>query len=569
MTTVSPHRSSVSKHDKLPPFLRFGLAGSAMLLVSLSIATFVVAAFLPLYTDEVGWKHIQGRLGFDGLESVSIYPSCSDAGLPIPALLLPFRLFETAAYQGISGPQHIRAIGVAVALGWIALAWLLLWRGLRKHASVWLPGILVVSIATLGIMPFLLVLNRPEQVLLIGMTLFAIPVLTTPPAGPRSPLADASIALLLVALGGYFFASHPRAIFALPLLLLSINHSLARKRIAVVAGVSASVLCWVALSDWSARTRCDDPGVAASFANESILSAASQGTLGTFGLHMLALWYFLPGRALYVSQMRMDQPVTSDLVPHLVTFWTQTIGVATQAVFALLVMVGAVAFVHLAVRAMRRRCITPAHLALGSLWAFYLASILTRATRHSYEQALMTPVLAMAALGSLWISREALGGVLGPARLRMLALAGVGLLAVTSVFSQAVLLVSYARYVTGEWAQPGYPAGQRFSISTADYEALQPQIIETARMCGIEPANNPRRLVVDELTWFALQPTYRPILATYIDERGWGRSISDHRKFLSLRGSEGMVVGCQWVPTQLRGEAIRNGQFCCVPSFGQ
>lgn len=534
---------------------------------ALAAATFRVAVHVPLYTDEMGWKVIQARYGLDGGRTTSPLPTCSVTEFDVPPLLKPFRLLDTAVYEGISGPLAVRGIGVALAASWGLLLWALLRRAASGRVPASVLALLVASFATLGSMPFLVVLNRPEQVLLIGITLFFVPLVAGPPARRRSLPAELALAIAVTAGCGYFFAAHPRAVFALPLALLCVAGVLNRRPVAAATGLSVVLLCAVTLSDWSLRTQCDDPAIASILARESILSSAAQGRLGDYLAYAVALFLDDPARVLYLSPLRLDAPTTSNMIPVASGPLAMFSGALVQALLSALVVAGAVAFLLAMRDAIARRRVGLRELALAALWAFYGASVVARVTRLTYEAALMEPVMAMAALGSLWAAWDALDDADVAARLRRIGAVAFAALVATSVASQAALLAGYSAYAAGPWGEPGYLEGQRFSVSSSGYDEVAGPILETARLCRIDVAARPRHLIVDELTFFALQQARQPLLATYLDERTWGYEIRDHRALLEKVGSEGMVVGCHRVPLALQAEAVRHGEFCCLPSF--
>jgi len=535
--------------------------------IGLTAATFAVAAFLPVYTDEIVWKLLQGRYFYDGGRAGVAFATCGVRSVALPWLLTPFRMFDSLIYENISGPAMVRAIGIAQAGAAGLLIWYGLHRALHRVCSGRLLLCLVLAVLTLGIMPFLLILNRPEQVMLIGMVLFAIPPLLMPASPPRAIWADMGLGALLALFCGYFFSAHPRAVFALPLVLVCIHHIFTRRWVAVLVGVLVSIFCGVALLDWAGRTKCADPLIAYALALDSSLDAILQGEFTRFLLYFT--WRFLrdPAKFLYFSVLRMDQISTENMIPPGTTVWALAASVLAEAVLAGLMLAGGVAFWLLARRAWRRWRVTTAEVALACVWAFYGWAVLARATKASYEAALIEPVMAIAALGSLWVARRRLVRLFGARGVRRAGALGFAVLIGVSVFSQTVLIGTYLPAARGAWAVGGYPVGQKFSVSTADYAVLRQKILATARRCGIEPVNTTRHPVLDELTVFAMQPVYLPIIATYIDEQGWGKGIRDYRAFLAGVGSDGMVVGCQWVPEQLRGDAIQDGAFCCLPSF--
>jgi hypothetical protein len=175
--------------------------------------------------------------------------------------------------------------------------------------------------------------------------------------------------------------------------------------------------------------------------------------------------------------------------------------------------------------------------------------------------------MVLVSLGSIWVARDIISERLGAFRVRRFARFGFAALIGISILNQVALLAVYSQSAVGAWTDPGYPRGQIYSFTAFGYDGLRPKILETAARCGIDPASHPRHLVVDGLTYFALDSSYQPIFMTYIDERGWGKKIADIGGLLAKLHSEGMVAGCEWIPSKLRSKAVENGQFCCLPAF--
>jgi hypothetical protein len=150
----------------------------------LALVSFGMAALLPVYTDEIVWKMIQGRLGYDGFEvrSGTMVPTCGPDAFPSPPLMLPFRLLDTMMYQWIPDPLVIRLVGIGFFIVWLAGTWLLLQRLVPPLADRWTIAGASIAFVTLGVMPFLMVISRPEQPLLIGITVLLMICM-----GERSP----------------------------------------------------------------------------------------------------------------------------------------------------------------------------------------------------------------------------------------------------------------------------------------------------------------------------------------------------------------------------------------------
>ena len=125
------------------------IAVTAMMI--LALVSFGMAALLPVYTDEIVWKMMQGRLGYDGFEvrSGTMVPSCGSDAFTVPPLLLPFRLLDTLMYQWISEPLMIRFVGIGFFIAWLVGTWLLLQRLVTPLADRWTIAGALVAFVTL------------------------------------------------------------------------------------------------------------------------------------------------------------------------------------------------------------------------------------------------------------------------------------------------------------------------------------------------------------------------------------------------------------------------------------
>jgi hypothetical protein len=85
-------------------------------------------------------------------------------------------------------------------------------------------------------------------------------------------------------------------------------------------------------------------------------------------------------------------------------------------------------------------------------------------------------------------------------------------------------------------------------------------------MCGVDEPDSIRGLVVDDLTYFAYMTSWRPLHRLGV-LRVWNGSITDPIAYLRARSSSGIVVGCLYLPLELRARAHRVGPFCCLGPF--
>jgi len=549
---------------------RYSLLGYGSVAVALlAFASFTVAFFLPIYTDEIVWKAYQDRMWYDGFQSTGSFLTCGAHSFRTPLLLAPFRLLDTAVYEELDQPLGIRAIGVGLALAWGFITWLLLRCSVGRTIS---PGTIatgVIAFSTVGIMPFLLVLNRPEQVLLIAITLLTIPLLQDESPTKRSLPTEIAAALGFVFFCGYVLAAHQLGILTIPLMLLFLVRFFPRKSIVGLSAVAVVVIGVTAFLDWNRRWQCGDPSLKLTFFKDNIMFAVQSGELR----HYLRMWLellwtdFAPFS--YLSEFLFKRHYTSPLLPGAPDIVRISLSMGIFVLFAFILSVGACAFGLLMRNSVRtRRGVVPL-LTLGWIWGFYIFAVFARLVRNEYQAELIEPVMVLMALASLWLARGLIVGRFGASRSLMVARGTFAALIGLSILSQLALLAIYTPYAFGSWSDPGYPSELKYSISGFGYERLRPKILETAALCDIDPNRHPQHVVVDELTYFALEPAYQPFFATYLHESNWGENISDIRGLLDSWNSAGMIVGCQWVPHKLRSEAIENGQFCCLRKFAR
>jgi hypothetical protein len=536
----------------------------------LALVSFGMAALLPVYTDEIVWKVMQGRLGYDGFEvrSGTMVPSCGPDAFTVPPLLLPFRLLETLMYQWISEPLMIRLVGIGFFIAWLVGTWLLLQRFVPPLADRWTIAGALVAFVTLGVMPFLMVISRPEQLLLIGITALLTICMGERPRPPRSLSREAISAIVLVFGSAMLLAAHQRAIFALPLMALAALKLLYRRAVTVVAILAMAYFAVTAYVDSTIRWACPgDPSASSLFEMASIGFAAGSGHLLHYLAQLMKMLLEHPAHFFFLSQIGFLSYHTSYIIPGYPWHWVGlSLTMAVAAFVGVMSTCGFCAFLVILIGTVRQHRVSVEACALASVWALLFASLFARLWRSDYEETLVEPLLGLVSILSIWVARDEIGRWLGAVFSRRVTHSAFSILLLLSIVSQVALIAGYSGYAVGSWVTPGYAKGQKWSVANFGYGQLRSQITETAAACVINP-DHAHHLVVDELTFFALRQAHQPFLMTYLDENLWGWGISDVRALLTREQSAGMVVGCQWVPSTLRSEATVNGPFCCIPAF--
>ena len=89
----------------------------------------VLAGMLvPVYPDEIGWR-FQERAWIDGGLDIGLNDNCGPNTIArAPWFMMPVRWYSATANRIFADPLFIRLEGVACALAWIALFWVLAGR---------------------------------------------------------------------------------------------------------------------------------------------------------------------------------------------------------------------------------------------------------------------------------------------------------------------------------------------------------------------------------------------------------------------------------------------------------
>ena len=194
--------------------------GWPRLAVLVLLAGLGLAALLPVYSDEVVWR-LSERAAIDGFDKLSS-DLCGPNTLAVPPwFMLPVRHYSAWFNLRFAAPGWVRASGVGYALVQVGLWWRLIGQIAGDRART--ARALFFGLAGLGVMPLLLVLSRPEQPLLLCLTLALLL------AGPgwrggkaQAVEAVALRSLAIVVLGALALSYHMKAMVLVPALMLAI-----------------------------------------------------------------------------------------------------------------------------------------------------------------------------------------------------------------------------------------------------------------------------------------------------------------------------------------------------------
>lgn len=542
--------------------MKVSLSNSAAVTVVLVFVALIVSGLLvPIYADEVSTKMTQATVFLHDGRMLTAIPQC----LRYPTMRIPASWYPAAAvYQGLySGlnPLMIRVSGIIFGLLFVLAAALGLRRVAPGNLPYWplLAGF--VAVLGLGVLPFTLVLSRSEQWFLLLLTYFAFSPLLSPRGGV---LFSGLHALVFVTCTSLLFYTHPKAAFFAPVVIVSGWIAFRGRRWLQILTAAFAIVC-LAQSVLAAKELFDcenAPIIAAAFSKQtSSLSALVVepvglmlqlgGNLLTFPKKVIDHSVF---QLVYQSSWLPSVPV-GDALDGLVRLVNPLIAGCLLLVIALGLALPPVAFVFARIRG----SLGDLHFLTGILWLSLVAHLAIYRTWNFYGGILVIGILIL-------LIALSLGGIPWSKHLRKAGSAVLVSLCTVFLLSTLVLVSSILPRLINDGGARGLGVpGQPLSVPTFTYPAQREKIRRFASFCGLE-GDSARRLVVDDLTYFAFDGLREPMHLVYISESGMGPDIKggDLIGFLNRMASPGVIAQCTFLPPAVRQYAMEDGNLCCV-----
>jgi hypothetical protein len=417
---------------------------------------------------------------------------------------------------------------------------------------------IVAVFSGLGLMPFLLVMNRPELTIQLGvaaLVLGAVVVRRAPPRWLRSEGVRLVCYLLLIVV---LLGAHPKTLVFAPLFVVT--------GALWLRGWAPRMVALAVLLATAAQTHV--------FASERYAcpnDAWTAGKLAEVAVPVSAAWR---APAAFVRQARENLFATPRYFGHLgfkgnyMAGWlpdharlARLDDVGDGCVYAAIGLLGlgvAAAFAHALWVLARERRLDPARGLALVLVSSLAAQIALQGHKNAYD-------------GALLITLGGLGLVLGwppdaARRFRRPLQAVFVFLVLTTLLSEGRLLYHFGPWATGKWLAGGNLPGEiEGTISGFRYARVNAEVRAAAERCGIDVAQRPKFVLVDDLTYPALAGATYPLHTMGVS--WWGVGIPDQFEFLRAFGSEGVVVRCRSVTPELQARARRSGELCCLPTF--
>jgi hypothetical protein len=530
------------------------------------IAALVGGFFIPVYTDEIGWR-FQERAGFDGVDKL-FSDICGPNTLAAPPFfMMPARYFSSILNSLFADPLFIRISGMIYAAGIVALALRLINKLAADQRDRLFFQTFVLSLLAIGMMPFLLVWSRPEQpILLCLLTVLPIALASrqSEPRGVRALLPAIAVILLWIVAISY----HLKGLFLFPVFAACLFYASQRISAAIRLGSGAVFLALTASAAvyWVGRMGCpDSPILASHFAQNSLGGAIASVRSVPEALAVGKQMFANLGLTDYVMPVAPSPFPLSDWLER--GQMSESLGFVVFllliAIWAMALVAGVAALVAGLIDAWRKRRIDP-RLVLSL--ACLIAIVGWNATQN-WVNAYEAPFVLVTMLIAIVLAFSADPR---PARRRGWVEKVTAGLAVLALLNPLALAAIWSPSMARAASQPGYIEKQPYSVGLFGYAQMRKDIEAAAKLCRIPAPAKAQGLLLDEVTYFAWMESRLPqhrlgVLSV------WNGEIDDPVAYLKTRKSDGMLLGCHLLDDDLRARAKSVGDICCLapPDWGE
>lgn len=522
----------------------------------------ISGVYLPLYSDEIVTKFNVARFFLENGQMVSFFPQCaSSVGHAVSWVFYPAAILISAVYAHLE-PLGIRISGIVLALVWFIL---LAWWCYRQSPLEWVTRFtLLAAFGALGIVPYLWVMSRPEQFMLLPIMFFCIAGLYAYQL--KGAFKQAAMAVLLVVLLSIFFYAHPKSLFFAPFFMvaawMATRSFPSIVRSALVVYVVA--LAVQALIDANTLGACADaPAVQAILSSNivrpDLLLSDPAKFFNVLGTNLLQ---FFPR---VMRHLAFSSTFQSGWLPPLSQQpgYLGVLNVAIKLFLCLFIALSHLAALVAAYVALRSRQLSIPLVLAGLLAGADLINVLLYNVQNFYAGTQYVPISMIITL--LLFQHLPTYSFASIVRKREPLIATV--VAALSVISMATLLflVTPNLVRSADFPQASLP-GQPLSIPVLNTRAHQDSIRELGKLCNI-PEQSAEFLVVDHMTYFAYLKNRDPIHVLYVSELAYGGDLKGGKllPFLKKHNSPGLIARCEWVPDEMRSRQKQDDRgYCCV-----
>ncbi|AZL71413.1 hypothetical protein EJA05_07570 [Pseudomonas oryziphila] len=491
----------------------------------------------------------------------TFFPQCaSSLGHAVAWVFYPAASILSLIFQDMN-PLGIRVSGVVGALVWFALlAW---WCSRQQHGQWSWRFTLILAFGAMGVVPYLWVMSRPEQFMLLPLLVFCVAALH----GPEKEkwVQRTLLLMLMVVLLSVFFYVHPKSIFFTPFFLVVVWVGTRNFSVWVRGGllIYTFVLAVQALADANTLSACQDAPVVREVLGSNVVNPGllfENPYLFFRGL-IKNLVYFFPNMG---QHLIFSPTFQSGWLPPLEgsPSWLMLLNAVVWGAVCLFIALSHAAALIGLLFAIYRRSVTSPLLLAALLAAADVLNAMLYNGQNFYAAIQYVPIAMMI---SVLLFNESQGKAIAswlPAWESKAALMAAGLASLSLIALMSLVTPSLLRSADLQRAEIW---GQPLSVPVFNTEAHMNAIREVGRMCHI-PERSASFVVVDHMTYFVYRKNVRPVHVHYVSERAYGGDLLGKLiPFLKAHGSPGVVSRCDWIPGEMRGiEKVGEMGYCCV-----
>ena len=528
------------------------------------MATFAVATMIPIYSDEIAIQMALARFFLEGGALLNLYPQCRPLQTFIPASLYPGAAFNAVLYSG-AGELGLRIRGVGICVAWLFLVWT--WA--RRHPQTLIPvrsfQVLALSFNLLGVLPFVLVLARSEQLLVLALVAYCMLALFWRLEAFDRMGARCLKAALLFLVTSVFLLAHPKAVFFAPVILAS-------SWLVLRGGGKSWWMGGMLVTGFAifqtvqyvvATSSCPGaPTMAKVLAQHTLdfqLLATDKLAFLKAASHNLA-----SALGLVIDRVPATTVYQSNWLPSVEGEWSKPwlgqFGRLLKASLYLLALLLVLATIlRFVVQLAHRRLDKEILLGIALVGGLVLHGMVYNTNAwHFYTPGLVVPVLVCLLL-LVWPGRSASSNWMrqasGVFAFYWMLLALVSMVILLSIQTPRLLQIARA----GDYVI----AGQILSTPAFVREDERERLSTLAKRCDIKDGDE--RLVMDGPAYFLFQHSRQPIIVFYVSDFAFGMDIGKKLpEFLKEIGSDGVLSRCDYLPKAVQDRAIRSENMCCI-----
>jgi len=515
---------------------------------------------LPIYADEIAWKLIKTNVWLSDFSIKSLMPQCSVIPEDIPISLIPGAILYSFIYSS-NDPVILRFVGIFIVLLCLFVLFLITVKIINSKYKRKTTYLALLSLLSLGVMPFIYVLFRPEAIILLGILVLIWGSLYINKSFKESKLTILLVVALFFILSSLMFYAHPKTLFFTPLIIFLVSRlygKLGKVKTCLLGG-GVLIIAFQTYVMSKGMTECRESEYVTNIMNGHLLNLSSD----FFGLisQLIKNVYFSIHNL--ISHVGFDNSYQSDWLPKDkdITLLQSNIGDISEwliflFMFGLIFLFVKRVYLFVFSRELKRNDIIGSLILVGVLaqFALYNPSALA-----FYNLGLIMPlgVAAFFFLSSSLINKIS-DKVINLISLPLMLFGIVSLLVLISNVTYPFVNLNFNDQ------RIEINKSQAISAKTFLSESKLKSLKSLANKCQL-PINKANRLIVDGVSFRIFSQLKEPVLIFYA-QGGWvGKELDPiFGQFFKEYGSDGVMASCSLIPKQMGDRMEEQDGMCCI-----